>query len=61
MKPSLSFRAALAAAAFAASRRATALFGAAFVERYALSRRHEVLALARAVSGAEKARYFESV
>ncbi len=50
-----------AAAAFAASPRAAALFGAAFVERYALSRRHEVLALARAVSGAEKARYFESL
>ena len=50
-----------AAAAFAASPRAAALFGAAFVQRYALSRRHQLLALARAVSSAEKARYFESV
>lgn len=50
-----------AAEAFAASRRAKELFGAAFVERYALSRRQEVQALARAVSAAEKARYFEAV
>ena len=47
--------------AFAASQRARALFGAPFVARYALSRRHEVLALARAVSAAEKARYFEAL
>ena len=44
-----------------ASQRARALFGPPFVERYALSRRHEVLALARAVSAAEKARYFEAL
>jgi glutamine synthetase len=49
-----------ASEAFAASARARALFGAGFVERYALSRRHEAQALARAVSAAEKARYFEA-
>lgn len=50
-----------AAEAFAASQRARQLFGAGFVERYALSRHHEVAALLRAVSAAEKARYFEAV
>ena len=47
--------------AFETSKAARDFFGAAFVERYALSRRHEFDALRRAVSPAEKARYFEAI
>ncbi len=48
-----------AADALAASEEARALFGAAFVEPYVASRRHEHDVLRRAVSAEEKARYFE--
>lgn len=51
----------LAADAFEKSKTAKDFFGAAFVERYALSRRHEFDQLRRAVSAAERRRYFEAV
>jgi glutamine synthetase len=51
----------LAADALSASKVAADLFGEAFVERFVQSRRHEFQALQRAVSAAEKARYFEAM
>lgn len=48
-----------AAEALAASATARELFGGAFVDHYCASRRHEFDTLRRAVSAAEKARYFE--
>lgn len=50
-----------AAESLAASRVAADLFGPAFITHYTASRRHEFQALQRAVSLAEKARYFETV
>jgi glutamine synthetase len=50
-----------AAEAFEASETMRAIFGDEFVTVFAHSRRHEFDALRRAVSRAEKARYFESV
>ena len=50
-----------AARAMASSPTARDLFGKAFVERFTASRIHEFNALRRAVSVAEKARYFEAV
>lgn len=50
-----------AAEALAASKVAKEIFGATFVERFATSRLHEHLSLLRAVSQAERARYFEVV
>jgi glutamine synthetase len=46
--------------ALAASQTAAALFSEAFIARFVQSRLHEVEALRRAVSVAEKSRYFES-
>jgi glutamine synthetase len=46
--------------ALAASQTAAALFGEVFIARFVQSRLHEVEALRRAVSVAEKSRYFES-
>lgn len=50
-----------AAEALHASATARRLFGDAFVERFAASRFHEFDSLRRAVSAAERARYFEAV
>lgn len=50
-----------AARAMASSAAAPRLFGEAFVERFTASRIHEFNALRRAVSVAEKTRYFEAV
>lgn len=50
-----------AAEALSASTTARRLFGDAFVERFAASRFHEFDSLRRAVSAAERARYFEAV
>jgi glutamine synthetase len=49
-----------ATAALAASQTAADLFGKAFIARFVQSRLHETEALRRAVSVAEKARYFEA-
>jgi glutamine synthetase len=50
-----------AAEALAASKAAREIYGSTFIERFALSRLHEHRSLLRAVSAAERARYFETV
>lgn len=50
-----------AAEALSDSKIAAGLFGETFIERFADSRRHEFRALQRAVSVAEKTRYFEAM